>query len=122
MALLTIALTSAAYEYVAPRLRGAASPDQLVSTYVSAMVHGDAGAVVRLIRFGREDARTIESRIQRYRSVDPETVEVEYRRHPDADYLLRVRITWRGQLVDELWLERAASPERWVIDHFEAVQ
>ncbi len=67
MALLTIALTSAAYEYVAPR-------------------------------------------------------EVEYRRHPDADYLLRVRITWRGQLVDELWLERAASPERWVIDHFEAVQ
>lgn len=85
------------------------------------MVRGDAGAVVRLTRFGREDARTIESRIQRYRSVEPETVEVEYQRHPDADYLLRARITWRGELVDELWLERAVS-RRWVIDHFGPVQ
>ena len=88
------------------RMRGAPSPEELVEQYVQGMRRGDAGAIARLMPADREDQRTIAARLERYRSLPAgASLDVEHTQHSVAAYLKGAKISYRGQIFDEIGVQ-----------------
>ena len=88
------------------RTRGAPSPEELVDQYVQGMRRGDAGAIARLMPADREDQRTIAARLERYRGLPANvSLEVEHTQHSVAAYFQGAKISYRGQVIDEIGMQ-----------------
>lgn len=91
---------------VLSRMRGAPSPEELVDQYVQGVRRSDVGAIARLMPADREDQRTIAARMERYRSLPVgASLDVEHTQHSVAAYLKGAKISYRGQVIDEIWMQ-----------------
>lgn len=88
------------------RTRGASSPEEMVSRYMSAVRQGDAAAVAWLMQDGRADETAIRARIARYGGLPAGTrVTIEPLEHSVAAYLKGARISDGGTQIDEIWMQ-----------------
>lgn len=88
------------------RMRGAPSPDELVDQYVQGMQRGNVGAIAWLMPADREDRRAIAERVERYRGLPAgASLEVEHTEHSVAAYFKGAKISYRGQLIDEIGMQ-----------------
>lgn len=101
-----LAITALVSAEVLSRMRGAPSPEELVDQYVQGMRRSDVGAIARLMPADREDPRTIVARLERYRSLPAgASVDVERTQHSEASYIRGARISYRGQVIDEIGMQ-----------------
>ena len=95
---------------VLSRMRGAPSPEEVVDQYLQGMRRNDAAAVAWLMAADRENRGAIGLRMERYRNI-PEgaALEVEHTQHGVASYLKGARISYRGQVIDEIGMQHQWS-------------
>ena len=106
LALLLCVLVILGANEVFARTRGASSPEEMTSRYVTAMRHGDGAAVAWLMQDGRVDEAAIRSRIAAYRALPEGTVLViEPTQHSEASYLKGARIGNGHTVIDEIGMQ-----------------
>ena len=94
------------------RVRGAVTPEELATSYVAAVRSGDALRIRWLMPTDRENLQAIPERIERYRAVSGQTLEVTYEPHPIASYLMTARITGDA-FADEIFMQKQGA--RWYL-------
>ncbi len=88
------------------RTRGASSPEEMVSRYMSAIRQGDAAAVAWLMQDGRADEAAIRARIALYRGYPSgTTLGIETLAHSVASYLKGAQVRDSNGVIDEIWMQ-----------------
>lgn len=91
---------------VLSRVRGAPSSEELVDQYVQGMRRGNVGAIAWLMPADREDRRAISDRMERYRGLPTgASLEVAHTQHSEAAYFKGAKISYRGQVIDEIGMQ-----------------
>jgi hypothetical protein len=94
------------------KVRGGASAEDVATSYVAAVRSGDGLRIRWLMPTDRESLQAIPERIERYRVISGQTLEVTYEPHPIASYLMTARITGDA-FADEIFMEKQGA--RWYL-------
>jgi hypothetical protein len=90
------------------KVRGGASPEDVATSYLAAVRSGDGLRIRWLMPTDRESLQAIPERIERYRVVSGQILDVTYEPHPIASYLTTARITGNA-FVDEIFMEHQGA-------------
>jgi hypothetical protein len=112
VAAIGIALVVAVPKFV-DSFRGASTQGEVVDRYIDSARRGDVAGILWLMPRDREVPAEASKRVAKYRDLTGR-LDAEYIPHGSASYVMRVRLSQAGTLVDELVLVQIG--DRWFLD------